>query len=275
MSLNFNKLRDRLYGVVDRRDLSACAGLVFYLGVFTVAATMLGFYEVNPGYFDRSVPTISRAGSFPPVSYFFAIGMVIVALCIFVTWSLARRSQKDWIERLISNPKQAARANRINEFAAFSGCFAGFCLGAMGVISLEISNFLHMALSWGFFLSQILSFMLDTYLSLTLRRESRSRPGAEYDPNRRPWVCLIVCVVGLMFLFMFYAKDEHVFADRMVAQWIFVSGEYTVAFFSFYYSLRFQPLLRQFFRERVTEPKFLAPSQGGASMAPVPVRSRE
>jgi len=275
MSLNFNEVRDRAYGALGRRDLSVCAGLVFYLGVFTVAATMLAFYAVNPAYFERSVPTISRAGSYPPVSYFFATGMVLVAFCIFVTWSLARRAHKDWIDRVIEDPALAARAHRLNEIAAFSGSFAGFCLGSMGVISLEISNFMHMALSWGFFVSQILSFMIDTRLSLMLRRESRSRPGPDYDPNGRQWVCLIVCVFGLMFLFMFYAKDDHVFADRMFAQWIFVIGEYTVAFFSFYYSLRFQPLARQFFRQRVTAPEFSAPPQGAAQLATVPVRSRQ
>lgn len=263
---------DRGSAVLDRKDLTVCAGLVFYLGVVTVAATDLVFYAVNPGYFDRSVPTISRAGSFAPANYLFATGMVLVAVCIFVTWSIARRTHRDWIAKTIRDPAQAARLNVLNESAAAAGCFAGVCLGAMGVVSLEISNFTHMALSWGFFVSQILSFVLDTKLSLTLRRESRSRSdGPVYDPNGRHWVCLVVCLFGLLFLFMFYAKDEHVFADRMVAQWMFVIGEHIVAFFSFYYSLRFQPLGRAYVRARIRG--FAAPEAGSAAMAAIPVRT--
>ena len=198
--------------------------------------------------------------------------MVLVAACIFVTWSLARRSHRDWIARSIRDPALAARATQLNESAAFAGCFAGFCLGSMGIVSLEISNFTHMALSWGFFVSQILAFILDTRLSLMLRDQSRAAGGPVYDPNGRPLVCLTVCVVGLLFLFMFYAKDENVFADRMVAQWIFVASEHVVAFFSFYYSLRFQPLARAHMRAQLAlrdAPSAATP----ADMATVPVRT--
>jgi len=272
MVKRINARWDRISALLDRRDLSVCAGLVFYLGVFTVAATDLVFYSTNPGYFERSVPTISRAGSFAPSNYLFAVGMVLVAVCIFVTWSLARRVHREWIAQHVHDPEQAARLNMLNESAAWAGSFAGFCLGSMGVISLEISNFAHMALSWGFFVSQILAFLLDSRLSLTLRRMSRSRAGtAVYDPNGRHGVCLTVCLFGLLFLFMFYAKDENVFADRMVAQWIFVIAEHIVAFFSFYYSLRFQPLGREYFRARSR--RFAEAKSGPAGMATIPVRT--
>jgi hypothetical protein len=240
-----------------------------------VAATGLLFYATNPEYFERSVPTISRTGSYPPTSYLFATGMVLVSVCIFVTWALARGAHREVIAKLIDDRDKADRANLLNDTASYFGCLAGFCLGSMGVVSLEISNFLHMLLSWGFFITQILAFLLDTWLSLMLRRESRARnSGPVYDPNGRPWVCLTVCVFGLLFLAMFYAKDENVFDDRMLAQWIFVSGEYIVAFFSFYYAFRFQPLAKEYVRTRLARRGFAGPSEVTAELAPIPVRSR-
>lgn len=256
--------------VLDGRDLSVCTALVFYLGVLTVAATGLAFYAVNPEYFIRSVPTISRTGAIPPTSYIFATGMAVVAVCIFVTWALARRAQKEMIAKLIHDPDRAARANILNDIAAVFGCLAGFCLGSMGTISLEISNFTHMLLSWGFFVTQVTAFVFDTWLSLILQRESRvQNTSPAYDPNGRPWVCLIVFVFAMLFLFMFYAKDANVFADRMVAQWIFVSGEYVIAFFSFFYALRFQPMVKAHVRAALA-----ARGMAGLELAPVPVRTR-
>ena len=275
MSLSFSDLRSRVSTVLHRKDLSICTVLVFYLGVFTVAATGLLFYATNPEYFERSVPTISRTGSYPPTSYLFATGMVLVSVCIFVTWVLARGAHRDVIAKLIHDPDQADRAKLLNDTAAYFGCLAGFCLGSMGVVSLEISNFLHMLLSWGFFVTQIAAFLLDSWLSLMLRRVSRSmNSGPVYDPNGRHWVCLTVCVFALLFLFMFYAKDEKIFDDRMLAQWIFVSGEYIVAFFSFYYAFRFRPLAREYARTRLARRGFAGPSEMAAELAPVPVRSR-
>ena len=55
MSLSFSDMRSRVSTVLHRKDLSICTALVFYLGVFTVAATGLLFYATNPEYFERSV----------------------------------------------------------------------------------------------------------------------------------------------------------------------------------------------------------------------------
>jgi hypothetical protein len=240
--------RGGVAALFSRPNLSICTSLVFYLGVPVVAVTWYVFYQTQPEYFDNSLPTISRSGSFAPASYVFSVGMVLVSLCTFVTWTTVWLAHRKWIAALVRDRAQLVMANSLNNGTVAVGLLAGFSLGAMGVVSLETHNATHVFFSYVFFAYQVFTFLLDTMLSLKLRRLSLAAGGSTevYDLNGRHWVFLIVSAAATVFLIMFYAKDHGIFADRMVAQRIYVTSEYVVSFFSFYYASRFYPLVRKY-----------------------------
>jgi hypothetical protein len=229
--------------------LALCLPLVFVLGSFSLFATRLIHWVYHPEQWVGTSPSISGTSSEPPGSTFFFAMMLATALCILISWSLVLRMNA---ERLRTQPPSRRRTGLavLNVAACGTGMFAGLTLAALGGVNLSVGHDFHMAASYAFYISQVLSFLLDGGNAVALRRLC---PGLDGPIERRTvrsklivGVTSLVC--ALFFLFMYLVRDHLDPASLYRAQAIYVASEYTVALICFAYPLTSFAEIRRHYR---------------------------
>lgn len=170
--------------------------------------------------------------------------MTLVALCIILAWPVAHALNRRAIERIAGHSGMRRSLDRLNGASALAGTTAGGALGALAIVTLETHDGLHVLLSKVFFGAQVLALICDSLLAQRLRRLSRPAAMPAGTGARLP-ICVAVLLLAAYFLFMFFAKDSGLIADRMMVRWLYVGSENLLCGLLLLYSLTYLSSLRQ------------------------------
>ncbi len=228
--------------------LAVSSLLVGLVGVPVIMATRFIFAANYPEYISRRVPTISKFSAYEPASYLFTPGMTFVALCGIVAWWLVWRMNGERIATLDPAHPSRVRYLRMNHAAAAFGVLACLNLALLAIVTLRVNNDAHMVFSSIFFPSQVIAFVFDGLLAVSLARliwvsdAGRRRPIAI-----KPVLAAIIVVGAAFYLFMFLNKGTDIFGDRRLRQYFYVYTEYALATMLLTYPAFYYGQLRRHF----------------------------
>ncbi len=222
-----------------------CVPTVFGLGVTALAVTWTLFYIYYPDGFIGTLPTISETIAYAPGSYAFQLCMAVVTPSIAVTWWLNYHTTKQQLWRDGVRPGyRLGNAHRLNFAACIIGILAGALLAGLSIFRLHdgtLSHHLHIWLSAGFYVTQVLAFILDTICAWMRRTVDETQM---HSLRLRLWVSGITLGGSLLFLFLFFAR--HIFADAYMAQLVYVTCEYIISAVCFSYPMAAYPEIRAY-----------------------------
>jgi hypothetical protein len=229
--------------------LTLCLPLIFVLGTSSLFVTRYIYWLYHPEEWVGTLPSISGTASEPPASTFFLAMMVAAALCIVISWSLALGMYLQRL-RLVRQSDDRARLAMLSVAACGTGMVAGLSLGALAIVSLRDGHDFHIDASYAFFISQVLSFLLEGACAVAVRRAC---PGLDGPVERRAVrvkliAGLTILVCALFFLFMYHVRDYLAPASLYPAQQIYVASEYVVALLCFAYPLTAFAEIRRHYR---------------------------
>lgn len=227
--------------------------LVCFIGGPLIICTRIIFYIYHPQYFINRLPSISKTAAYAPGSYLFSFGMILVSLCILISWTYIYQLNRDRIRQLSCNNNGYVLLHLKNATASVLGISAGIFLGLLSVISLELDDPLHILLSILFFNCQILSFIFDTLCALAIIKIA-SLHNIEIENltlNGKPYVCVTITLAATFFLFMYLTKDSTIFNDRYFSQQLYIMAEYTTSLLAFAYSALYFPEINNHFNKDV------------------------
>ena len=231
------------------------------VGIPTVLVVRIIAYIEHPDLFIGTLPTISKTAAFAPGTQIFAIGMTCAAICIIIAWPLAWLVNRRNIERFTDAGYERWLLYSGATLATLSGIVAGVMLAALANVSLEDNDPQHVAFSWGFFISQVVAFIIDTIVALRLRARSR-RFGYGYPLihlNFKPRLTIAISLLALLFLVIYLTKGIAPLDDSMAVRHLYVTTEYLLAVLCLYYPTAYYPEVRCHFGS----PRVLLMEQGG------------
>jgi len=204
-------------------------------GISTILITRLISYLTAPQLFEHTIPTISKTAAFEPAYSVFVVGMTICAIMSPIFWTLEFLSHKRYFPLLTS------RRNMIISILTCSwlaGIISGICLGILSNITLEDSDPTHIALSYGFFIFQLFAFLFDALGVGMMKKQlnvTNSHP-LNMDLNYRRLIAYILPIIGVIYYFLYVAKDTDWFENKMLVQALYVSAEYIICISCFLYA---------------------------------------
>jgi len=215
-------------------------------GILIVLITRYLAYVFNPEVFSRSLTTISNTAAFEYASQFFASSMSVIALCIMLVWYVGHLANKNRIA-LLSNIEVVSRLGFINKITLILGIISCLFLILLSLISLKDNNPLHIAFSYGFFITQTLAFVLDTTLLFKIRKYLKNS-GHKHDLrfDMRPWVCIAFIINALLFYFLYLYKGSPLLANFSFTQSIYIISEYSFVFIGLMYASAYRTELRHY-----------------------------
>lgn len=241
---------NKIISFVETR-LTIAPLLVFLIGAPLIILTRVIFHIYHPEYFVNRLPSISKTAAFAPGSYLFSLGMILVSLCILISWTYIYQLNRDRIRQLSFNNNSYVLLHLKNVTASILGISAGIFLGLLSVISLDIDDPLHISLSILFFNCQILSFIFDTLCALAIIKIA-SLHNIEIENltlSGKPYVCVTITLASIFFLFMYLAKDSTIFTDKYFAQKLYITAEYSTSLLAFSYSALYYPEINAHFNK--------------------------
>ena len=205
------------------------ASWIFFGGVGTSLLTLYTFYRHFPQEFDGDFPTISYAASFDATEPAFALGMGSVGLCVAVSWILY----------CAYNRRNIKRANELhlhwyNRVGLLLGVTQGVSVFFMGVFSLRSGHDIHMAASYGAFISGTLAILVDGLGTARWRLPDGGPSGRLRNLRRR--LSVAVAVFGSVFLFMFVTKNSNPLGDYHFTRLVYGASEILFSTASFSYA---------------------------------------
>ncbi len=211
--------------------------VVFFLGAGTVLLSRALAYFYQQQLFIDTSPSISKIASFMPGLLLFKVGISIVCVAIVISWLLCYQQLQQRLQQLPENAPSLDRESKALFIAILCGSIAGLFLLLLTHNTLEDNDPFHIFLSFGFFISQVLAFIIDVII---LNQINRKLAQPLFNTQKIQRLTLFIFAVALFFLFLYFTKD-HVSEDyRLLVRRIFVLCEYTIACCSFLYSaLRF------------------------------------
>lgn len=230
--------------------LSICLPLVFVIGVPSILVTRAIFLGYHPENFVDSSPTISETASHPPASLFFLVTMVMVTVCIIISWSLNFIRNRRRV-MLLSGQGVTGRAvapTLLYAAASLLGMAAGVSLALLAVYNLNNGHDIHMTSSWTFYICQAVSITLDILFVLWMRRLTGQSEKGDGLRSRIMVASGIFCG-SWFFLYMYLSKDSVAADYRYAVQLIYVGAEYIVAVLFLTYPVTAYPELRRHLRE--------------------------
>ncbi len=213
--------------------------IVCITGIGTILLTRSISFLTTPELFEHSVPTISRTAATEPANMVFIVGMTIVAAMSQIGWPTIFLSYKCYFPLLTSKRKLIIS---MLTCAMVTGMIAGLCLGTMAHISLEDSSRIHIIFSYGFFICQLVAYLVDT-LAVNMIKKQLNVTGTHplnIDFKYRSWVAFSLPVMGIIFYFLYNAKVSHWYENQILVEAIYVSAEHIVAIGCFLYSATIQ-----------------------------------
>ena len=204
-------------------------------GISTILITRLVSYLTAPQLFEHTIPTISKTAAFEPAYYVFVVGMTICAMMCPIVWTMMLLAHKRYFSLLTS---QRNMIISLLMCASLAGIFSGICLVTLTHITLEESDPTHIALSYSFFIFQLLAFLLDALGVSMMKKQLNvtSNHPLNMDLNYRRLLAYTLPIIGVIFYFLYVAKDTNWFEDKMLVQALYVSTEYIICISFFIYS---------------------------------------
>lgn len=215
-------------------------------GISTLLLTRYIAYLYHPEVFASSLPTISKAASLDVASQIFSAVMPIIALCVLFAWYMGFLATRERITTLVDKPN-APRLHHLNRTAVTFGFSSAIFLALLAIVSLEDNNDWHIYFSYGFFISQVLSFAFDSYVLLQIRKHvdnACAEHGLGLD--LRPWLCIALVVNALFFYFMYLYKNDPLLVDFVFTRPLYVGSEYLSTFIGLSYATAYLPEVRRY-----------------------------
>jgi hypothetical protein len=239
---------DSASGWFDR--LSICLPLVFLIGVPAILATRAIFLRYHPENFVDSSPTISETASHPPASLFFLLAMLLVTVCILISWSLNIIRSRNRLALILEQGAtvSAVLPTLLYTGAGILGMAAGLSLASLAIYNLNDGHDIHMKSSWAFYICQAVSITLDILFVFWMRRLSL-QPTKGDGLMSRAAVAAGIFIGSWFFLYMYLSKDSAAPEHRYAVQLVYVGAEYVVAVLFLAYPATVYRELRQHFRE--------------------------
>ncbi len=221
---------------------------VFLGGIFSIIVTRLTFNQYHSDWYDRTIPTISKAGALPPADIVFALTMGPVGLLIIFFWIEVYYYNKQRVSEL-PNPKLYPLWNKI---MLFWGLAQGLSVSLMAIISLEMHNDLHIMLSISVFLCGAFVIIFESCFLSGWRRHN-GQPFDKMTKIRRITAVFVSCM-GLFFLYLFLEKGNSPFIDRYTTQVIYIINEHILAIWSFSYPTLLFSEINSFYKKKKLNP---------------------
>lgn len=205
------------------------------IGISTILISRLVSYLTAPQLFDHAIPTISKTAAFEPAYSIFVVGMTICAMMCPIVWTMMLLAHKRYFSLLSSNRNLIIS---LLMCASLAGIFSGICLVTLTHISLEDSDPAHIALSYGFFIFQLVAFFLDALGVGMMKKQLKvtNNHPLNIDLIYRRLFAFTLPIIGIIFYFLYIAKDTDWFQDKMLIQALYVSTEYVICISFFLYS---------------------------------------
>lgn|GEM_PF-6923033 len=193
-------------------------------GLSTLFLTMSLFYISHPEYFQKGLPSISRAAAFEPSREVFAVGMCVASLFGVIMWLIVLRSNS-------SAYRTQDRTGRIMVwFTAVFGIAASTFLVLLAIVNSNWNGPLHELFSLLFFFAMIIAYILDAAWLLRARRCDSFNPPKYVHRLGSQKVGFTALLVGLgIVMFMFYLLDKsNILANDRAIKTVFGFLEYLV-----------------------------------------------
>ena len=234
-----------------RRDILILMGPRFWLylpifvtisGILIILMTRLIAYSYNPEVFSRSLTTISNTAAFENAAQFFSPSMSIIALCVMLVWYMGYLATKQRIT-LIKNITIQTRFYFANKLILFFGLNACIFLILLALVNLKANNTLHIYFSYGFFISQIICFLLDTLLLLKIRKHLTN---IDFKHDLRPWICAAYIFNSLVFYFLYLYKGSPLLVSYSYTKSVYIISEYSLVFIGLCYSTAYRSEIKYY-----------------------------
>jgi hypothetical protein len=205
---------------------------VFIVGTITIFLTRYTFYFTHPHYFVNNTPSISRTGAFAPSGDVLMVGLCFVSLLGLISWSIA----------LLSKLEVTPKTDRLGLSLAWSATIfawlAEVFLALLAIIDSTWNGPLHESFSIIFFLTQIISFFLETlWLYHSRRRGIGLEPELYKRGSQKIAVTYFVSFLATIMLILYLTDKSNVIVDESLIDLFFVILEYTVSTLCFAYPL--------------------------------------
>jgi len=215
-------------------------------GITAILITRYVAYTYHPEVFAHSLPTISKTAALEYATEIFSSTIPIIATCVIIAWFLGFLATKERILTL-TNGTNTSKLLHLNRIALSMGVTSGVFLAALAVVSLEDNNDMHIYYSYGFFISQVLSFGFDTYVLLKIRKlvgpdKQKHRLGFDL----RPWLCVAYVANALIFYFLYTFKEDPLLVDFALTRPIYVGSEYSFVFIGITYATAYRTEFRHY-----------------------------
>ena len=215
-------------------------------GISTLLITRYIAYIYHPEVFAQSLPTISKAASLDVASQVFSAVMPLIAFCVLFAWYMGFLATRERITALVEK-SYAPRLHLLNRIALTLGLTSAVFLASLAIVSLEDNNDWHIYFSYGFFISQVFSFVFDSYVLVQIRKhvdKDCAEHGLGFD--LRPWLSIALLVNASFFYFMYLYKNDPLLVDFAFTRPLYVGSEYLSTFIGLTYATAYLPEIRRY-----------------------------
>jgi hypothetical protein len=217
------------------------------LGIPVVLLTRIAAWVFRPELFVGTLPSISKTAAFAPGTWIFTSGMSVVALCVVLAWPIGHMLNQRDLARFRGQMRSRGGLEWMNLAGTLLGICAGLALGALAIITLEIHDPVHVALSKIFFATKVVAIGLNATVGWRIGRYAigAALPLAEVEWRGRLWMSMIIATLAVCFLVLFVTKDYALGTPEMVVRWMYVGTENLLCFLLLSYSLTYLPTVRR------------------------------
>nr|VFJ75084.1 MAG: hypothetical protein BECKFW1821C_GA0114237_106819 [Candidatus Kentron sp. FW] len=173
---------------------AACPLLIFLFGVTTLFATMIAFLVLEPDFFTKEFPNISRV-SIRGTGYFILVtGMSVTGICILRSVHLVVTLHTHAISRFAHGAAQRRRWRLQNHLPWVFSAVAALSFAGR---SIPVSGSMHVWFSLVFLVAQGLLILTDALLVIAIGRNAAGR----YPLATGTWMRIRGGIAGVLFVF--------------------------------------------------------------------------
>lgn len=171
------------------------------IGIPVVLLTRVAAWLYRPELFEGTLPSISKTAAFAPGAWIFLIGMSAVALCVVLAWPIGHMLNRWDISRVSAGRPVALGLAVMNLMGTLLGICAGLALGALAIITLEVSDPTHVMLSKIFFGTKVTAILLNATLGVWIGRYANAgeRPVSALERRGRMWISVTTVILAVFF----------------------------------------------------------------------------
>jgi len=215
-------------------------------GILVIVTTRFIAYSYNPEAFSRSLTTISNTAAYDYAAQFFAPSMSVIAFFVMLVWYMGYIATKERITT-IKSAQIKTRFYFVNKLVLFFGLSSCVFLILLACVSLKDNNAFHIYFSYGFFITQLISFSLDTTLLLNIRKYLIQKDFKHnLTMDMRPWICVAYIINALIFYFLYLYKGSPLLSSFSFTKFIYIISEYTFVFIGLCYSTAYRSEIKYY-----------------------------